>query len=172
MNDANALQEALDHIAIAKVLARYCRGVDRLDAALIESAYWPDGIDDHAVFVGDPKAFAAWAVERLGHDEGTAHLLGQSSISLHGDRAAVETYFFAQHLRVTDGEEFIAMTTGRYLDDFERRKGEWRIFKRKLVLDVRRIVSVLPGQDLPGASENTFGRRGSSDIGYELLASR
>lgn len=164
-----AMRKALDHIEIGQLIARYCRGVDRLDAALIESVYWPDGFDDHAVFSGDPKAFAAWAVERLGQDEATAHLLGQSTVVVDGDRAAGETYFFAQHLRITDGNEFIAMTTGRYLDTFERRGGEWRILRRKLVLDVRRVVSVLPGQPLPGASDDAFGRRGRADASYAVL---
>ena len=29
---------------------RYCRGVDRLDEALMKSAYWPDATDDHGAF--------------------------------------------------------------------------------------------------------------------------
>lgn len=41
------LDELLDREAIRDCLARYCRGVDRLDRALLLSTYWPGAEDDH-----------------------------------------------------------------------------------------------------------------------------
>ena len=38
--------------AIRQAALRYCRGVDRLDAELMRSAYHDDATDDHGVFVG------------------------------------------------------------------------------------------------------------------------
>lgn len=41
------LQTLLDERDIREVLLRYCRGVDRCDAALIASCYHEDSLDDH-----------------------------------------------------------------------------------------------------------------------------
>lgn len=37
----------LDEKTIRELLARYCRGVDRCDSALIASCFHPDARDDH-----------------------------------------------------------------------------------------------------------------------------
>ncbi|HJY93624.1 MAG TPA: nuclear transport factor 2 family protein, partial [Streptosporangiaceae bacterium] len=44
--------EAAAAEAIRQAALRYCRGVDRLDAELMRSAYHNDATDDHGVFVG------------------------------------------------------------------------------------------------------------------------
>jgi hypothetical protein len=44
--------ELADREAIRECLYRYCRGVDRLDADMIRSAYWPDCVDNHLEFTG------------------------------------------------------------------------------------------------------------------------
>ena len=36
------LKEIADRLAIQDVLYRHCRGVDRADADLLKSAYWPE----------------------------------------------------------------------------------------------------------------------------------
>jgi hypothetical protein len=46
-----------EHDAIRQVVARYARGVDRLDAEVMKSAYWPEATDDHGVFVGNATVF-------------------------------------------------------------------------------------------------------------------
>ena len=51
------VQALVDKQAILEVLTRYCRALDRGDAALIASAYHPDAVDDHG-----GKTFA-----RVGH---------------------------------------------------------------------------------------------------------
>ena len=62
MQDNNHLKQRLQHLLdrqeIYDCLVRYCRGVDRLDSELILSAYHPDAIDDHGMFVGSPQEFA------------------------------------------------------------------------------------------------------------------
>ena len=47
------LSELADREAIRECLYRYSRGVDRLDADMLRTAYWPDCIDDHMGFVGN-----------------------------------------------------------------------------------------------------------------------
>lgn len=46
------LKRLLDEAAIRYCMARYARGVDRMDRALIEGAYWEDGYDRHALSRG------------------------------------------------------------------------------------------------------------------------
>jgi hypothetical protein len=47
-----ALQQLIDKLEIHEVLTRYCRGIDRCDAELLESVYHPDATDNHGQFVG------------------------------------------------------------------------------------------------------------------------
>ena len=62
-----------DHDAIRQVVARYARGVDRLDADVMKSAYWPEATDDHGVFVGNAMVFCERVVETHKRFAGTMH---------------------------------------------------------------------------------------------------
>ena len=50
--------------AIRQAALRYCRGVDRLDAELMRSAYQDDATDDHGVFAGPAADLCARVVKR------------------------------------------------------------------------------------------------------------
>src|SRR6266849_5463025 len=86
-----------DHLAIQDVLNGYCRGIDRMDEALIAAAYWPDAKEDHGAFKGRAKEFAPWIVEFLERTYSTAHRLAQSYVQASADSARAETYFSALH---------------------------------------------------------------------------
>lgn len=129
------LQELIDKQAITEALMRYCRGVDRMDRAALESAYWPDATDDHIKYVGGPEGLVEFifdAVKRMR----TQHMMGNVLIEMRGPtRAVCESYVHAHH--EADGffgkEEFII--GARYLDIFEKRSDEWRILHRKVMVD-------------------------------------
>ncbi|MEJ2408813.1 MAG: nuclear transport factor 2 family protein [Novosphingobium sp.] len=53
------IEELTDREAIRECLYRYARGVDRLDADMVRSAYRPDCIDEHMGFAGNTGAFIA-----------------------------------------------------------------------------------------------------------------
>jgi len=160
------LAEIADRLAIADALARYARGVDRLDAELIRSTYWPDAQDDHGPFQGSRDEFVAWVIPFLReHYAAHSHMLGQSHIRLAGTRAGVETYFTAWELsRDTEGDH-IGVIGGRYADRFEKRADEWRIARRTVVFDWT-----------GGFAAGTFvfphaaGTRTGSDPSYRILA--
>ena len=92
-----ALERLLDRQAIMDVLARYCAGVDRLDAELLASCYHPDATDDHGVFRGTGHDFAAHVVAVLErHAAATHHQLGQVLVDfLDAGVARVESYVLA-----------------------------------------------------------------------------
>jgi hypothetical protein len=158
-----------DRMAIQDVLSIYCRGIDRLDEALIAAAYWPDASEDHGIFKGRAKEFAPWIVKFLEQTyRSTAHRLGQSYAVVSGQRASAETYFSSlHHLRGEQGATFEAVD-GRYVDEFQKRDGVWRISSRVVVLDfIRQFAADIPEVvKLPGL---TFGQRGPGDYSFSVF---
>lgn len=132
---ADAIQALIDKQAISEVLARYCRAIDRRDAELMRKVYWPDAIDDHAVFKGDVEAFIAYSFPFM---EGvvSAHAITNILIDLCGDDTAFsECYFSAFHDFPAEDGRLERTVGGRYLDLHECRQGEWRIKSRTLAID-------------------------------------
>lgn len=136
---ANAIEQRLqaleDRAAIEAALARYCRGVDRCDLAMLKSAYWEDSVDDHGSFVGPGWAFAEAVVPALLSMKQTMHAISNAHIELMGEWAKVETYCVAYHLIPAPAGDAEMVVGGRYLDRFEKRNGEWRIKHRLYVMD-------------------------------------
>ncbi|MBI1182037.1 MAG: nuclear transport factor 2 family protein [Alphaproteobacteria bacterium] len=164
------LTELVDHHRIRQVLERYCRGIDRLDAALIDSVYWDDATDNHGIYVGPGPGFSAFIVPMLRDAfERTMHFLGQSNIAVTGSRAAADSYFLAYHTRREDGALAIDVAAGRYADMLERRGGEWRIRDRTVVMD---WVETRRGlQDAALALDGFVnGCRDADDVSYRAYA--
>lgn len=132
----------LDQIALRDLVMRYCRGVDRRDFALARSLYHDDAIDDHgAMFCGGPDAFVAWLPEAMAPWELTCHSISNSLFAVDGDRAEGEHHVIAYHrTRPPSRREYIVH--GRYLDQYERRGGEWKFARRALVFDHGEIREV------------------------------
>ncbi len=129
------LAELADREAIRECLYRYCRGVDRIDADMVRSAYWPDCVDHHLEFTGNAEEFIAWSFPIMGSMDQTQHIIANVLITIAGDRADVESYFYGYH-RVNMGDaKADVIGAGRYLDTFEKRGDEWRILKRMVITD-------------------------------------
>ena len=131
------LEDVTAELSIRKVLARYCRGVDRGDLELLKSVYHPDATDDHGTFQGNGWELAEYLVKLM--DESTIpsqHHVTNILIERDGDLADVESYVLAFH-PISDeaGGEVHALFGGRYLDRFEKRDGEWKIADRRVVMD-------------------------------------
>lgn len=153
---AEAIACLLDRQSIYDCLVRYTRGIDRWDRELILSAYHPDAVDDHGQFVGEPEAFADWAIAM--HREthvSHQHALLQHYCDLDGDVAHTETYYHFVSLN-RQGPPW-SMIAGRYIDRFEKRETRWAIAQRVVVRDWMAseermsredLVSVVAGQEL------------------------
>lgn len=135
-----------DRQAIRDVLARYWRGIDRADPNLVLGTYHPGAYDDHGYFKGPVEGF----VETLGpgvwsYFPTTQHFAGNLQIDFRSeDRARAESYALAHHVRPGEsGQGDRDLVYGlRYVDDFERRDGEWRIARRVCAWDWHRIDPV------------------------------
>jgi hypothetical protein len=147
-------------VEIEAALHRYCRGVDRMDAELIRSAYHDDGYDDHGdYFRGTVADYVLWVLEVLGERfDSTMHTLSNISIAEDGGIAKVESYLIAYH--VTKGGGALRVFGARYVDRFEDRPGAgWRIAHRTLVSEwqteqVGEFVATPPGT-APAARDRT-----------------
>jgi hypothetical protein len=122
-----------DRQDILDCVNRYGRGLDRLDAGLIESAYHPDAIDNHGPFVGSVPEFVPFAIEVEGQLKWTHHGISSHNCEVDGDRAHAESYVH-WFVLMPDGKT-VGAGGGRYLDKLERRAGVWRITLRRLMMD-------------------------------------
>jgi hypothetical protein len=192
--NALQLQEIVDKERIRTLLGLYCRALDRLDCELLKSIYHDDGVDEHGVYAANAHEFAERIIAVIGSiTEYGFHTVTHSVIKVEGDLATAESYYYGYHVigagidkvtqffgatyareQVRNGaidqpHEHIA--AGRYLDVFARRKGKWKILKRRITNEWGQSqpcrLSRAEGEpakfDLPGA-------RDRSDPVYELEA--
>lgn len=121
---------------IAGAVQRYMRGLDRLDPDLQKTAFHPDAIIDVGLMKGGVDEFVTFAQDLLAGMDATHHLLGQIDLTVDGDTAHGECYFQAWHRAMDDdGGVRDVFISGRYVDDYACRDGEWRITARTLVTD-------------------------------------
>jgi uncharacterized protein (TIGR02246 family) len=155
----------LDKQAIREAILRYCRGVDRGDADLVASAYFPDALDLHPGghrFTGE--TIGAEMIESLAETfVSTSHSIGTQIIELDGDTAACESYSTGNHV-MKDGRRLHTLV--RYLDRLERRAGEWRITYRYVVVDQ---TDVVPGPDGAELGPKSHAARDTSDPSYTVF---
>lgn len=162
MVDARLLQELVDRQDIVDCIHRYCRGVDRLDRELVLSAYHRDAVDHHGPFVGTPEQFVDWVFENqrtnlVRHQ----HMVLNHSADLDGDVAHTETYYFVS---TTGNDGSLALSGGRYVDQFRRRSGRWAIASRVCVREWKGRVDAIESD--PALDEFARGTRDRSDISY------
>jgi ketosteroid isomerase-like protein len=124
------LDELEARTAIEDCLKRFARAVDRQDWVLARTLYHDDAIDDHGFFKGPPDAFLAHIAKLHAEQEHSMHFNTNVLIEFQArERAFVETYVLV--LQRFAGRRVTA--SARYLDRFEKRKGEWRVAHRTLV---------------------------------------
>jgi hypothetical protein len=164
------LEELADRESIRECLYRYTRGVDRLDADMVRSAYWPDATDTHLDFKGNAEQFIAWAFPIMRTMDQTMHMVGNILIAIRGDRADVESYFHGYHRLTKEGRKIDIIGCGRYLDRFERRGVEWRIAERLVMTDwFREYPDSADWSKGPFGQRIDLGGRYPEDPSYSVL---
>ncbi|MEP7349570.1 MAG: nuclear transport factor 2 family protein [Sphingorhabdus sp.] len=162
------VRELHDRQAIRDVVIRYCRGVDRMDRALVLSCYHPEAIDDHGLFVGGPEAFVDWAFALHTHVQfAHQHIVTNHSCELDGDTAHTETYWMFAGMHHEGAK--LTIGGGRYIDRMERRLGEWRIAARKCIPDWggQPTESWLSPEASAALASGGTAARNNSDVSYE-----
>ena len=169
---ASRIERMLARDEIHEVLARYARGVDRADAALLKSCYHPDAIEEHGGnYTGAAFDYVDGAVPRIRLMGAMQHLLGSSHIEFDGDVAYVETYIWT-FARFASGQGSTdTFTGGRLVDRFERRDGQWKIAHRRTVFDWNRDTPTSEGWCTglfdPSKPGMHLGRKDATDLSYD-----
>ncbi len=133
---ASAVQELLDRQAIMDLVHLYCRASDRHDHELLRTLYHEDAEDDHGGFF---KGLAMEFIDRLPEIQAPMmilhHNITTSNLALDGDYAEGEHYVLAYHKVATDSDPLDLLIGGRYLDQYQKREGQWKFSKRAVLAD-------------------------------------
>lgn len=162
------LRDMVDRHEIHQVMLRYGRGLDRIDNELAKSCYWPEATEDHGSYVGGIDGFIQYADASSFMFESTQHAILNHFCDLQGDQAFTETYY--QFTGVSAGEAPNFVSTGRYIDHFQKRGGEWRIFNRVTIIESQMDVpkSAILAKMPPAYTEDEpcQASRDRSDVSY------
>jgi hypothetical protein len=154
---------------------KYTRGLDRHDEALERAVFWPDAAISYGNLV-EYEELAAWANASHANSAGHQHHVTGLTLDVDGAVAHEEGYIFYSSDLVRDKSKdtpgvptpgrvaagsFATFGTGRYVNRYERRDGDWRMIVHEYVHDVSLR---LPTVDL--CAEACLGRWDSSDISY------
>lgn len=154
--------------AITEVLHRYCRGLDRMDRAIADTVWHPDGTADYGPGYRGPAAgFLDFVWAYHAQLESHSHLVSNALIDVDttAGTAASETYVSVWlRTRPADGRVTDLFHRGRYVDRWSRREGVWGIDHRTYLGDLYREVAV-PAPD----PTEPWGRRDGADASYEVL---
>lgn len=149
--------------AITLVLQRYCRSMDRIDAALGYTVWHEGGTADYgSVFDGTGRDFVDWVCDFHRGLDATSHQIANILIDVRGDTAVSETYVTVGLLGTQEGKRVLTTGRGRYLDEWSHRESRWAIDRRRYIHDfaITQTVDVMDG----------WGRRDDGqDPSYALL---
>jgi len=168
-----AIDEWASKSEIADTLATHSRGVDRADANLLGSAYHRGAEVDYSFFVGPASQLVAMLAGAQKGQPITLHRTSNIWIQVHGDSARSESYVLAYLETLADSVATQRWIGGRYLDDHERRDGEWRIIHRTYVMDFninRPSTSTWQDPEVALARFAPRGGQAAADAGRTLLA--
>ena len=134
------IEEVVAKQEITELSAKYMRGLDRLDKALMQSVFFADATVDYGFFKGNAIEFVDFAQEVLKDHAVNHHMIGQVLITLESkqggaDTAFGEVYFQAYHRVVQEDKPVDLLISGRYLDRYEYRDSGWKIAFRCEVND-------------------------------------
>jgi hypothetical protein len=135
------LEELLSKQEIAEQLYRYAQGCDQVDRTKLEACFHPGATTRQGTQDGTSAAFIDYALEVCGRLRGCSHMISNIVIAIDGDSAESEAHFFAHHdLGEAKGDRFVK---GRYIDNWARRDGAWKIVHRVGAYELDRTVGVV-----------------------------
>jgi len=132
----NTIETLIAKQDIYELSCTYMRGLDRLDASLLNSVFFDDAWCDYGFTKGPAKEFVTFCMEALKSHTANHHMIGNVLIDIEGDEAFGEVYFNAYHkVKAESGDFEDIIIAGRYLDRYEKRDGTWKFTYRSEVVD-------------------------------------
>lgn len=169
------MMEVIDKQDITEVIYKYARALDRMDAELMKSTYWPEGTEEHQdpifpVFRYDDNGhkFVPIAMKGFESLEYTQHRISNPLIEIEGNQATAEAYVWAYHVHKENGVDKEGILGGRHLFRFEKRDGEWKIMHRSTIFDwnQNQDATAIWGDDY---SDKYKGKRNTEDDSYNYI---
>jgi ketosteroid isomerase-like protein len=117
-------------VEILDVLARYARGLDIRDFAMVAACFAPDATAEYSgrQFAGADAIVAfVHAVERF---RATTHVITNAVVEVDGDRATAHSQAVAYMVSSEAEPDIVRIRGIRYDDELARIGGKWRITKR------------------------------------------
>ncbi|RAX48273.1 nuclear transport factor 2 family protein [Arthrobacter sp. AQ5-05] len=127
--------------AIAEVLYRYARAVDRKDFDAVAACYFEDANDNHGGYNGGVAGLLEDMEVRHRTIDSSQHFITNVLIDLGTDIADAESYclcYLRQQRKPGEESQLLLTIRCRYVDRFEKRNGQWRIADRIVVFDESR----------------------------------
>ncbi len=129
------VQQLQDRQDILDCIVRESRARDRQDVAMMESCWWREGVDEHGPIMINMADYATRT--NAGHAanfHSTSHNITNHLCDIDGNIAYCESYVVGGLFWLDGKTTTIAM--GRYLDQLEKRNGEWRMLTRRCTIEM------------------------------------
>jgi hypothetical protein len=161
-DEMSVLRDLIAERDIRRVLVRYCRSMDRIDASLGYTVWHEDGLADYGrFFKGTGRGFIDWVCDLHRTMDAQSHQITNTLISICGPTAVSESYVAVSLLYRSDGAQLLMSGSGRYLDNWSFRNDRWAIDERVYVHDIAHTRRVEP--------MDVWGLRDGSDRSYATL---
>jgi len=176
-----------DRAQIQDMMYRWCRAIDRLDLDAVRDVFHPGAIDSHGIYNGEVEGLINWLRDRHQTITFSMHSISNMLIEFAGpDTAIVESYCTATQRYPAEAKAALAQLSGgvegkpgvgidviaicRYVDRFERRKGEWKVAARTVVFDSTMMYEYSPDGPKMGPGWTVGKRRNRDDFVYKARA--
>ena len=167
--NAKAIQMLLDKSELYDLVMKYARYIDRRDTVALRSLYHKDAIEDRGDLFKCPiDAFVKWTTNMAVNFELTMHRISNTIFVVDGNKAQGEIYAEAYH-RTRPPDQKDTIVCGRYLDQYEKRNGLWKIIYRTCTLDRCEVRPVDPAWYQEFASGLPGGLPNGDDPSYRVL---
>jgi len=161
-------QELSQRAEIVDALLSYTRGIDRLDKESVISAFHPGAILNN--YGPEPmpiEDFVEYALPSLKQRySATQHRVSNIRIEIKEDRALVESYVLAYHVKSSESSKQLHTFNGRYIDTFALRDAHWKISERFLRNDWSKVDDIT--EEMAGSSVWVKSRRDADDPIYNF----
>ena len=129
------VRQMQDRQAIIDCIQRESRARDRQDPEQIGTCWWEDGVDEHGPVITMAPDYPERA--NMGHRHNfnmTSHNITNHICEIAGETAYCESYVVGG-LFWKDGKT-TTIAFGRYLDQLQKRNGEWRLQTRRCTIEM------------------------------------